>query len=60
MTGDIVVHISEGVYPLDDTLVFNENDGASNGFGIRYVGDGKTVISGNYIHDIYLPEWADY
>ena len=35
MTGDIVVHVAAGTYPLQDTLVFNENDGATNGYRIR-------------------------
>ncbi|MBR6004974.1 MAG: right-handed parallel beta-helix repeat-containing protein, partial [Clostridia bacterium] len=42
----IVVHIAEGKYTLNDTLVFDEKDGATNGFGIRYVADGNAVISG--------------
>ncbi|MBR6313822.1 MAG: right-handed parallel beta-helix repeat-containing protein [Clostridia bacterium] len=46
MTGDIVVHIAAGTYPLQDTLVFNENDGATNGYRIRYVADGNAVLSG--------------
>ena len=46
MTGNIVVHIAEGTYTLNDTLVFDEKDGATNGFGIRYVADGSAVISG--------------
>ena len=46
MTGDIVVHIAAGNYPLQDTLLFNENDGATNGYKIRYVADGNAVLSG--------------
>jgi hypothetical protein len=46
MTGDIIVHIAGGVYPLDDTLIFDERDGATNGFSIRYTADGNAVISG--------------
>ncbi len=46
MTGDIIVHIGGGTYALSDTLVFDENDGASNGYSIRWVADGNVVISG--------------
>lgn len=46
MTGDIIVHIGEGVYELSDTITFDERDGATNGFHIRYVADGKAVVSG--------------
>jgi hypothetical protein len=46
MTGNIVVHIAGGTYILDDTLTFDERDSASNGFCIKYVGEGETVISG--------------
>ena len=46
MTGDIVVHIARGVYTLSDTLVFDERDGASNGYHIRYVADRGARISG--------------
>ena len=46
MTGDIVVHIAAGTYPLQDTLRFNENDGATNGYRIRYIADGNAMISG--------------
>ena len=46
MTGNIIVHIAEGTYILDNTLNFDERDSATNGFSIKYVGDGETVISG--------------
>ena len=46
MTGDIVVHIGEGIYRLKNTVVFDERDGAANGYAVRYVADGKAVISG--------------
>ena len=46
MTGDIVVHIGEGIYRLKNTVVFEERDGAANGYAVRYVADGKAVISG--------------
>ena len=46
MSGDIVVHIADGEYCLTDTLTFDEKDGATNGYSIRYIGDGGAVISG--------------
>lgn len=46
MTGNIIVHIAEGTYILDDTLTFDERDSATNGFSVKYVGDGEAVISG--------------
>lgn len=46
MTGDIVVHVAEGEYVLAETLAFDERDGATNGFSVRYVGEGNAVLSG--------------
>ncbi|MBR5427725.1 MAG: right-handed parallel beta-helix repeat-containing protein [Clostridia bacterium] len=46
MTGDIVVHIAGGEYALSETLSFDERDGATNGFSIRYVGEGNAMIWG--------------
>ncbi len=46
MTGNIIVHIAEGTYILDDTLTFDERDSASNGFTVKYVGNSDAVISG--------------
>ena len=46
MTGNIIVNIAEGTYTLDDALTFDERDSASNGFAIKYVGNGEAVISG--------------
>ena len=46
MTGNIIVHIAEGTYILDDALTFDERDSASNGFAVKYVGNGEAVISG--------------
>ena len=46
MTGDIIVHIGAGVYALSDTIIFDERDGATNGYSIRYIADGSAVISG--------------
>ena len=46
MNGDIIVHIADGEYTLADTLQLGEQDGGTNGYAIRYVGDKNTVISG--------------
>ncbi len=46
MTGNIIVHIAEGTYILDDALTFDERDSATNGFSVKYVGNSDTVISG--------------
>ncbi len=46
MTGDIIVHIADGKYILDETLCFDERDGATNDFSIKYVAEGDAVISG--------------
>lgn len=46
MTGNIIVHIADGTYTFDDTLTFDERDSASNGFTVKYVGNGEAVISG--------------
>lgn len=37
MTGDIVVTLRGGTYPLSSTLTFNPADGGTNGFYVRYV-----------------------
>ena len=39
MTGDIIVHIAEGRYELDDTLSFGVDDSGSNGYQVIYQGD---------------------
>lgn len=46
MTGNIIVHISDGEYVLENTLTFDERDSATNGFSVKYIGNGNTVISG--------------
>ncbi len=46
MTGNIIVHISDGEYVLENTLTFDERDSATNGFSVKYIGSGNTVISG--------------
>ena len=46
MTGDIVVNIAGGEYVLNETLTFDERDGASGDYKIRYVSDENALISG--------------
>jgi parallel beta-helix repeat protein len=73
MTGNIIVHIADGEYKLDETLIFNEQDCASNGFYIKYKGDKKAIISGgerlegftiydeeNNIYKVRVPEGASF
>ena len=73
MSGDIIVHIAGGEYTLDETLCFNEKDGASNGFSVKYIGEEGAVISGgarlegfetydeeNGIYSVSVPEGTDF
>ena len=46
MSGDIIIHIADGEYRLSDTVNFDERDGATNGYSIRYIGDDNAIISG--------------
>lgn len=46
MTGNIVVHIEDGKYVLDETLTFDQRDSATNDFYIKYEADGNATISG--------------
>lgn len=50
MTGDIIVNIADGFYPLDDKLVFRPEDSGKNGYSIIYrgIGKDKPTISGGY------------
>lgn len=46
MYGDVVVHIGEGTYFVDDVLDFTPADSGKNGYDVVYVGErGKTVLS---------------
>lgn len=58
MTGDIVVYLREGVYRQEDTLVFTEEDGGSNGYYVRYTSypGEKAKISGG----IPVTGWKNY
>ena len=46
MSGDIVVHIAGGEYTLNETITFDETDGGSGEYSVRYVSDDGAVISG--------------
>ena len=48
MSGDIIVYLDDGTYVLDDTLIFDERDSATNDFDIIYtaVEGADPVISG--------------
>lgn len=48
MWGDIIINIAAGEYFIEETEVFDENNGGKNGFDIVYRGasEGETVISG--------------
>lgn len=45
MTGDIVVYLRGGTYPLTNTISFGSSDGGSNGYYVRYVNySGETPL----------------
>ena len=69
LCGDVIVHISEGVYNLSETLQFTKQDSGRGGFSVIYkgAGIGKTVVSGgvpvtnftknaNGLWEAYLPD----
>ncbi len=53
MTGDIVVHVGDGVHTLDETFVLTSEDSGTNGYQVIYKGEGReaTVISGGVAVD---------
>ena len=54
MSGNIVIHIEEGTYTLENTLTFNEKDSGTNGYAVKYVGDNAIVSGGTQITDFSL------
>src|SRR5262245_40416098 len=45
MTGDIIVNLRGGVYPLSGAIVFNEADSGTNGYNVIYQAySGETPI----------------
>ena len=54
MTGNIVIHIEEGTYILENTLTFGEKDSGTNGYAIKYIGDNAVVSGGSQIKDFSL------
>lgn len=59
MTGDIVVTLRGGTYPISNTVTFGPSDGGKNGFYVKYVAQsgerplltGGKPITGWSIHD---------
>ncbi|MBR5826697.1 MAG: hypothetical protein IKY78_06405, partial [Clostridia bacterium] len=54
MSGDIIIHIEEGTYTLEDTLTFNEKDCGTNGYGVKYIGNNAVISGGTEISDFTL------
>ena len=54
MSGNIVIHIEEGVYTLSDTLTFNEKDSGTNGYAVKYVGENAVISGGTQISNFSL------
>ena len=54
MSGDIVVNIENGEYCLSETLAFDEKDGGTNGFKVRYVSDGAILSGGERLEGFTL------
>ena len=54
MSGDIIIHIEEGTYTLEDTLTFNEKDSGTNGYGVKYIGNNAVISGGTEISDFTL------
>ena len=46
MQGDIVVHVADGTYYIDEPLHFTTEDSGKNGYRVIYKGDNMPVISG--------------
>lgn len=44
--GDITVEIGEGTYELDETISFDVRDSGTDKCRIRYVANGKVILSG--------------
>ena len=54
MSGDIIIHIEEGTYTLEDTLTFNEKDSGTNGYGVKYIGNNAVISGGTEISTFTL------
>ena len=54
MSGNIVIHIEEGIYTLQNTLIFNEKDSGTNGYAVKYIGDNAVVSGGVQISNFSL------
>ena len=62
---DIIIHIKDGVYNLDETFTLTPYDSGNNGFSVTWQGDGDTSpiitshnkISGWEVHDTAKNIW---
>ena len=54
MSGDIIIHIEEGTYTLEDTLTFNEKDSGTNGYAVKYIGNNAVISGGTEISTFTL------
>ena len=46
MNGDIIIHLEQGKYVLDDMLVFTSEDSGKNGYRVIYRGEDMPLVSG--------------
>ena len=49
MSGNILIHIGEGTYTLENTLIFNEKDSGTNGYAVKYLGNNAVISGGTRI-----------
>ncbi|MCD8048507.1 MAG: right-handed parallel beta-helix repeat-containing protein [Clostridia bacterium] len=68
-SSDVIVHVGEGVYPLDETIEFSPEDGGRNGHSVLYEGENATISGGKSIEgwvlfdeekNIYKAENVDF
>ncbi len=58
MTEDITVYLKEGTYSIENTLLFTEEDGGTNGYTIHYqaYADDEVIVSGGR----EIETWSQY
>ena len=54
MSGNIIIHIEEGTYTLEDTIAFNEKDSGTNGYAVKYIGNNAVISGGTEISNFTL------
>lgn len=54
MSGNIVIHIEEGTYTLQNTLTFGEKDSGTNGYAVKYIGNNAVISGGTQINGFTL------